>query len=84
MRDGERGDDRDERAEAPEWDHEAPQEQQVVDAVQDVEEPQLDEPQGGLVPSRIEPDQARITGVLEGANNATGRQEPKDGDHSQC
>ena len=60
-----------------------PRNSRVVDPVQDVEEPQLDESQGGLVPSRIEPDQARITGVLEGANNATGRQEPKDGDHSQ-
>jgi len=38
MRDGECGNDRDERAEATERDHQAKQKQQMVGAVQNVEE----------------------------------------------
>ena len=49
----------DERAEAAERDHEAEQEQQVIGAVEDVREPELHEAPRGLVPARIEPDEAR-------------------------
>ena len=83
MRDRERGDDQDEGAQAPEGDHEAQQEQQVVRPVEDVEEAEGDEPKGGLMPSRIQPDQARIAGQLEGPDRASGREEPKDGHHPQ-
>ena len=42
----------------PERDHQAEQEQQVIDAVEDVEEAVLDEPQRRLMPARVEPDDA--------------------------
>ena len=45
---------------APERDHEAEQEEQVVGPVQDVGEAEADEAQGGLVPPRVEPDEARV------------------------
>ena len=54
MRDRERGDDDDERPQPPERDHEAQQEQQVVDALEDVPEARDDEAQRRLVPARIE------------------------------
>ena len=54
MRDRERRDDDDQRAEPAERDHQAEQEQQVIDAVEDVEEAVLDEAQRRLVPARIE------------------------------
>src|SRR5262245_26679954 len=55
----------------------------MIGPVQDVEESRLDKPQRRLAPARIEPDQARIAGELEGANNSAGRQEPNNSDHAQ-
>src|SRR2546422_3019609 len=83
MRNGERAHRQDERAQAPEREHEAKQEQQVVDSVQDVQEPQLDEPQRSLVPARIKPDEARVAVELVSARRSAGWQEPKRGDRAQ-
>src|SRR5262245_11326973 len=55
----------------------------MISPVQDVEKPRLYKPQRRLEPPRIEPDQARITSELEGANNAAGRQEPNNSGHAQ-
>src|SRR2546422_871726 len=52
MRNGERRHDRDKRPETAEWNHQAEQEQQVIDAVEDVEGSELDELQRGLTPAR--------------------------------
>ena len=68
MRDGEGGDDDDERLQAAEGDDEAEKEQQVVGAIRrinDVEEAQLDESPRRLVPARIEPYHSRIAAQLE-------------------
>jgi hypothetical protein len=75
VRDGERGHHRDQRAEAAERDHQAEQEQQVIGAVEDVEEAELDELQRRLVPARIELDQTGVAEELETAHRAAGRQE---------
>ena len=75
VRDGEGGDDEHERPQAAERDHEAGDEQQVVGAVEDVQEARLDEAQRRLVPARVEPHQARIAVELEGALGAARRQE---------
>ena len=83
MRDCKRGHDRDQRAEAPERNHQAQQEQQVVGAVEDVEESLLTKRQRRLIPARIEPDQPGIALELERARRAAGRQEPKRGDRAQ-
>src|SRR5215470_1803791 len=83
MRKGECGDDYDERAETPERDYKAQQEQQMIGPVQDVEEPRLDKPQRRLAPTRVEPDHARIASELEGANNSACRQEPHYSHHAQ-
>ncbi len=63
---GERRHHRHERAQPPERNHEAEQEQQVVDAVEDVEEPVLREAQGRLVPARIEFHDAGLAVHVEG------------------
>src|SRR6266550_6029198 len=60
VRDGERRHDGDEWPNLPERDDEAEDEQEMVDAVEDVREAELDEAQRGLMPSRIETDQAGI------------------------
>ena len=83
MRHGESRDDQNQPADAPERDDETQQEQQVVDPVQDVREPQGDEPQRGLVPSRIEPDEPQVAPVFERANGAVRWQEPHHGEHAQ-
>ena len=51
---------RHQRPEAPERNHQAEQKQQMVGAVQDVEESQPDEPQRRLIPARVERDKAGI------------------------
>ena len=79
VRDGERRYDRDERTDPPEGDHEANDEQQVVDAVHDVPESQLHEPPERLAPARVEVHQPRIADVLERPFGAAGRKEPQDG-----
>jgi len=53
MREGERGDDGEEAAHGPERD-EAAQEQQVIDAAQDVLDPQRREAAGGVIPGGVE------------------------------
>ena len=55
MPDGERGDDDHERPQAPERDHQAAKEEQVVDALDDVPEARHHEAQRGLIPAWIEP-----------------------------
>ena len=54
---------------APERNDEAEQEQQVVGAVEDVEEAGLDEAQRRLVPARVEPHEARIAVEFESARH---------------
>ena len=73
-----------ERAEAAERDHQAEQEQQVIGAVEDVKEAQLDEPQRRLVPPRIEPDEPRIARQLERPFDAAGRTEAQRRHHSNA
>ena len=63
------------RAEPPERNHQADEKQQVVGPAEDVPEAELNEPQGGLVPARIEAHQAQVPGILEGAHGAARRQE---------
>ena len=81
MAHGERGHDDDERPQLPERDHQAEQEQQMVGAVQDVPEPGHDKTQSGVVPARIEPNQAGIAMKLECARDAVGRHEAQRGGH---
>ena len=54
MRDGERGDDGNERTEAAKGDHQAEQKQQMVGAVENVEKTQVHEAHCRLAPPRIE------------------------------
>src|SRR5260370_19999083 len=84
MRDGERGDDGNERAETAKWDYQTQQKKQMVGAVQNVEKTQVDKSQGRLMPPRVEADQDGIAGEFERANSADGWQEPKHGDHEQA
>ena len=77
---GERRHDGRQRQQPPEGDHQAGEEQQVVDAVQDVLEAEGDEAQDRLMPARVEPDQAGVAGVLEGAHGAVRQDEPQHGD----
>src|SRR5205809_7094396 len=72
MRDGKRSDDGNERAETAERDHQAEQEQKMVGAVKNVEKTQVDEAEGGLVPARVEPDEAGFPGKSEGRNSPPG------------
>src|SRR6266852_826902 len=74
MRDGERGDDGNERAKAAKRDHQAEQKQEMVGAVENVEKTQIHKPHGRLVPPRIEVDEARIAVEFERANSAAGWQ----------
>ena len=69
----------DERPQAPERDHEAEQEQQVVDALEDVPEARDDEAQRRLMPARIEPHEAGVAVELEGAHGPARRQEAQRG-----
>ena len=76
---GERGDDDHERAQAPEGDHQAAKEEQVVDALDDVPEARLHEAQRGLIPAWIEPHEPGIAVELEGADGAARRQKAQRG-----
>ena len=70
MRDGEGGDDDGERAQTTKRNHQAQQEQQVIDTAEDMEEPVHDEPRRGLEPARVEPDETRVAVELERALDA--------------
>ena len=61
--------------EAPERDYEAQQEQEVVDALEDVPEARDEEAQRRLMPARIEAHEAGVAVQLEGAHVAARRQE---------
>ena len=60
MRDGERGDDGNERAETAKRDYKTKQKQKMVGAVENVEKTQVDKSQSGLVPARVEADETGI------------------------
>lgn len=81
MRQREAGDHRGQRPQAPQRDHQAGDEQQVVAAVEDVAEARLDEAQRGLVPARVQVHLARVAVELEGTRGALGRQEDQRGLH---
>src|SRR5262249_24033072 len=78
MSDRERRDDNDQRTQPGERDHQAKQEQQVVGAFENVPEAGHDELRRGMMPTRIEPHESRITMEFECADFAARRQE------SQC
>ena len=59
-------------ADLSERDHQAQQEQQVIDTVEDVHESEADEAQRRLVPPRIQANQAGIAPVLERAHPPPG------------
>src|SRR5258708_12167060 len=84
MRDGERGDNGNERAKAAEWDHQAKQKEQMIGAVENMEKTQVHEAHGRLMPARIEVYQAGIAVEFECANSASGRQKPKNGDYTKA
>src|SRR6266853_5995340 len=54
----------------------------MVRSIQDVKKSQFDESQGGLMPTRIESDEARITDELKGAHGAARRLKAKDDDNA--
>ena len=83
MGDGERGHDDREGLELPERDDEAGEEQQVVGAVEDVLEAHRHEPERGLVPARVEADDAGVAAQLERPLGPARRKEPEDGDDPQ-
>ena len=72
MSDREGRDHEHERPKAPERDHQAQQEEQMVGAVENVEETQFHEPPGRLMPPRIQPDDPRISCQLERPLDAAG------------
>src|SRR6185503_6150018 len=78
MSDGERRDNRDEGTDPSKRDHQAKDEQQVIEPVENVLEPQRGEAKGRLVPARVEAHEARIAGVLKGPLGAPSRKEAKD------
>src|SRR6266496_599540 len=82
MRKRERGDDQDQRAHPPERNHQAEEKQQVIGAIQDVEEAEADKPERGLAPAGIETDKTDVSVVLEAAHRAVRRQEPQHGERA--
>src|SRR5712692_3966021 len=56
----------------------------MIRAIQNVKEPKLDEAQGRLMPTRIQPHQAGIANELESANFSIRRQKADRGDHLQA
>ena len=82
--DGEGGDDRHQRADAAERNHQAEQEQQVIHAAQDVEEPVHDEAPRRLEPARIQRHDARVAVELERALGSARGQQSKRGRGSQA
>src|SRR5262249_13168652 len=77
MRDGKRSHDQHELTDSTKRNDQTEEKQQMIDAVQDVQESQLHELQRRLMPSRIEPHQSGITTEFEGANRIVGRHESK-------
>ena len=75
MRHREGGGEQDEGREAPERDDEAEQEQDVVDALEDVPDAGDEEAQRRLMPARIEAHEAGVAVQLEGAHVPARRQE---------
>src|SRR5262245_57665718 len=82
MRQRECGDNDDERTKTTEWNHQAKQKEQVIDAVEDVVEAVLGEAERCLVPARIQLDDAGITVHIERALGAARRKESKYHVHS--
>src|SRR5581483_8125267 len=62
----------------------AEQEQQVIGAVEDMEESSLDEAEGGLIPARVEADQAGVAGKFEAADRAVGQDIAQNGDDAKA
>src|SRR5437879_6915809 len=83
MRNGERGDDGNERAETAKRDYKTKQKQKMVGAVENVEKTQVDKSPSGLVPARVEADETGIASEFERANFAAGWNKPKDGYDAQ-
>ena len=59
-------------------DDETGEEQQVVDPVENVLEPEADEPERRLAPARIQAHQAGVPTVVEGSDAAVSGHEPQD------
>src|SRR5262245_39582121 len=72
--DGKRGDNLDQRAKSAERYHQTEQEQQMVGAIENVQEAGTNEAQRGLKPARIEANESRVAFELECSNSATRRQ----------
>src|SRR5258705_13661947 len=83
MRNGERGHDERQHAQSPERDHQAQYEQQMVGTVENMVKARFDEPQRGLMPARIEPDQSGVAVEFESANRTAGRQKAQRDDDLQ-
>ena len=77
------GDHQEQRAQAPQWNHEAKQEQQVIGAVENMEKAQLDEAERGLVPARVERHHPGIAGEFVGAHCSARGKESKHGDDAR-
>src|SRR5258708_13670292 len=56
----------------------------MVAAVENVEETQVHEARGRLVPARVEVNEAWIAAELERANSAAGWQKPQNGDDAKA
>src|SRR5262252_1743412 len=82
MRNCKRSDDRHERAQTAEGNHQAAQKQQVVRAAEDVKEPEVDESQRCLVPARIQTHETRVALELEGARRSLWRKKAQRRDNS--
>jgi hypothetical protein len=77
VRDGEGGDDRDQRPEAAERHDQAEQEKEMVGAAEDVDEAGVDEAERRLVPARIEQHAPRVAVEIERPGLAGREQEPE-------
>ncbi|MHC4794853.1 MAG: hypothetical protein ACYTDE_11205, partial [Planctomycetota bacterium] len=54
----------------------------MIDAVEDVPEPERDEPERGLMPARIQTDQSGVARELEGSLRTAGWQEAEHRDRA--
>src|SRR6478752_9891462 len=84
MRGRERRHDQDERSQTAERNDQTDEKQQMIGAVEDMEEAELHEAQCRLVPARIELDESWIAGELERALGPTRRDEADRGRHPQA
>ena len=73
MGDRERRDDSRQRTQAAERDHQASQEEQVIDAAKDVPEAFDREAQRGLMPTRVQDHEPGFAGQLIGPHDEIGR-----------